>query len=470
MAYQFFHIETYSQAPKKVRGAADHFNTAEQVEEEARRTPAYSEHVASPRPYLQLPFCTPINEFIEKRRAKVATLVESVKAKGGGTYTRGLRSDAATLYTEVHSHPIASAVYLADTAAYGDEVSIWTMRVMQDFSARMPEGVVHTAVMHSDEGHLHIHILAYNDADPKMDANKLHVGKRAAAEYRQTHQTDVIESLEKPELDPLPLKPKKPKPSKNRTTQAKNDARHAEAVAAWEEARAKVQAENDARMEDWKKRNQAHLKAGRLERGGAADQKVYKAAMQRAQDAYHEAVGLPCGLLRHGPRQERLSTKTYAARKREAKHAAQVVQRLENEAEKLMEEDEALSATRQGIIEAASEREAELDAREFALDAKEAALGRRAAELDARESDLTNAIGAMSEIMDAVEQSAIKGDGQITLGSNLPYLSRFRRMLAGQEEKTEGVRLLGRFFKMIQKLTVGRGASAAAKPEPPTYH
>lgn len=94
-----------------------------------------------------------------------------------------------------------------------------------------------------------------------------------------------------------------------------------------------------------------------------------------------------------------------------------------------------------------------------------------AAELDARENDLTNTIGAMGEIMEAVEKSAAAhGDGKITLGSNLLYLSRFRSMLAGHEEKTEGFKLLGRFFKMIQKLTVGRGASAAAKPEPPTYH
>ncbi|MFC0280510.1 Mob protein [Falsigemmobacter intermedius] len=397
MAYQFFHIETYSQAPKKVRKTADHFNTAEQIEEEARRTPDYCQHVENPRPYLQLVNCTPIDEFIAQRRMKVAALTETVNTKGGGTYTRALRSDAATLYTEVHSHPVTSAAFLADPAAYRDEVKLWAAKVMKDFRARMPEGVVHTAVLHTDESHLHIHILAYNDADPKMDANKLHVGKKAAAEYRETHESDAIKSLDKPELAPLPLQPKKPKPSKNRTTQAKNDLRHAAAVDAWEGARAKLQAENEAMMADWRQRNHAHLKAGRLARGKAGDQEVYLATMQRAQDDYYDAVGLPCGFLRHGPRQERLSTKQYAARQREAKHKVKVAKKLEDEAAELGRVDKDLSMMRKELIEAASEREAELDAREEALEGKEQALQRRAAALDAREEDLTNAVGVMTQ-------------------------------------------------------------------------
>lgn len=104
------------------------------------------------------------------------------------------------------------------------------------------------------------------------------------------------------------------------------------------------------------------------------------------------------------------------------------------------------------------------------MDAKEQALGRRTAELDAREKDLTNAIGAMNEIMDEAERSAVNGDERITLGSNLPYLSGFRRMLAGQEDKSEGVRLIGRFFKMIQKLIIGCGAGAIAAPDLPNEY
>lgn len=457
MAYQFFHIETYSQAPKRVRKTADHFNTAEQVEEEARRTPDYCQHVESPRPYQQLVNCTPIDTFIEQRRAKVAALTETVKAKGGGTYTRALRSDAATLYTEVHTHPVTSAAFLADPAAYRDEVKLWAAKVMKDFRARMPEGVVHTAVLHTDESHLHIHILVYNDADPKLDANKLHVGRKAAAEYRATHESDAIESLDKPELALMPLKPKKPKPSKNRTTQAKNEARHAAAVEAWEESRAKVQAENDAMMADWKQRNHAHLKAGRLARGKGGDQEAYLAAMQKAQDAYYDAVGLPCGFLRHGPRQERLSTKQYAARQRDAKHKAKVAKRLEDEAAELGQVDKDLSMMRQGLIKAASEREAELDAREEALEAKERALQWRAATLDAREEDLQNAVGAMNEIMDAVEQGeAVGSDGRVSLPLDLPFLSRFRAMLQEAAVKTEGFNIVGRFIGLIKRFA-GRG-------------
>lgn len=63
--------------------------------------------------------------------------------------------------------------------------------------------------MHLDEGYVHFHILAINTNDPKLDANKLHVGKAFAAETCG-------------ELKKRPKKPKQPRPSKNQETKRKN--------------------------------------------------------------------------------------------------------------------------------------------------------------------------------------------------------------------------------------------------------
>lgn len=57
--------------------------------------------------------------------------------------------------------------------------SDWGVRVLADFEARMPKGIDYTSVLQLDEGHVHIHILAMNTPDPKLDANKLHAGKVA---------------------------------------------------------------------------------------------------------------------------------------------------------------------------------------------------------------------------------------------------------------------------------------------------
>jgi hypothetical protein len=49
MAYQFLHIETYSEASKKAHGTEDHYNCAAQVLGEAMRVSEYSKHVENPR-------------------------------------------------------------------------------------------------------------------------------------------------------------------------------------------------------------------------------------------------------------------------------------------------------------------------------------------------------------------------------------------------------------------------------------
>ncbi len=48
MSYQFIHIETYSEAAKKVSSTDGHFNSAAQVLGEALREPEYFKHVEEP--------------------------------------------------------------------------------------------------------------------------------------------------------------------------------------------------------------------------------------------------------------------------------------------------------------------------------------------------------------------------------------------------------------------------------------
>lgn len=486
MAYQFFHIETYSEAPKKVRGTTDHYNTAEQVEEEARRTPAYSEHVATPMPYIHVGGTLKIDDFIAHRRKRVAEIREEVTAKNGTSYTRSLRKDAATLYTEIHSHPIKSADFIAAPDDHLAEVERWKQHLLRDFWKRMPKGVQFTAVLHADEAHLHIHILAFNAGDPKLDANKLHAGKRRAAEYRKFNDSDAIASLPRPNLLERPKKPKKLRPSKNRVTQKKNDAQHAEEVAVWEAECALIDAENARRLEDWEEKNAAHLKAARDARGTNGATKAYNAAMRKVQDDYYEAVGKPCGLLRHGPRQARKSTKQYSAEQRQAKLMAEDMERLERQRQEQAASATALAAREAGVVvaetalaERQAAHEAEVAARMKALDDQRVAPARADAEMQkslaaqakaqsekenelrSREAELTGAMDTMGQVLDAIEN----GEAEVVDGGlHMPRWPNFvRRVLAPAEEdkpSTPVMKLVRRFLQLVVR---GREAMQGAE-------
>lgn len=486
MAYQFFHIETYSEAPTRVRGTTDHYNTVEQVEEEARRTPAYSEHVPTPMPYVQVGGTLKIDDFIAQRRKRVAEIRETVSPQNGTSYTRSLRKDAATLYTEIHSHPIKSADYIAAPDAHFAEVERWKRHLLQDFRNRMPKQVQFTAVFHGDEEHLHIHILAFNAGDPKLDANKLHAGKRAGAEYRAADGSDAIVSLLKPELLERPNKPKKPRPSKNRVTQKRNDERHAGEVAAWEAVCAPIDTENARRLDVWKADNDAHLKAARDARGTPGATKAYNVAMRKLQDDYHEAVGKPCGLLRHGPRKARKSTKQYAADQAEAKRIAEDIARLDRQRQDLDSRAAAL-AGREGEMAAAeavlaerqSAHEAEVAARMKALDHRHAAQVRAEAdaqkslaataaahqekekELRAREVELTEAMDAMGQVLDAVESGeAGVEDGKL----RMPKLPKFvQRMVAPAAEDAPSSPIMNLVRRFIRLIVRGKEAAKGAE-------
>lgn len=474
MAYQFMHIETYGEQLKPVKGSRDHFNSAAQVEGEAARDPLYSEHVDSPLPATQLAGTLTIADFRAKRARLLAGITETVTQKNGTTYTRGLRKDAATLYTEIHSHPLTSEEFLADPDAHAATVNAWATRALDDFKARMPKDIDYTSVLHLDEGHVHIHILAMNTADPKLDANKLHAGKVAAALHREENASDVIPSLPKPELAKRPKKPKKPRPSKNRNTRKKNDARHAAALSAWEAECAEVEAGNKLLTDAWETENKAQLQEARKERGRPSIQKVYTAAMKKLQDDYYEAVGKPCGLLRVGPRQARKSTKEYAAEKRDAKRLADDARRLEAQRNAQAAKDADLAARTEEIeameaelIEREAAHEANVDAleqdraalRQAELDDQKARAEREKAhvekenELLRREGELTEAVDAMGEIFEAVET----GDAENVNGKlHIPHWPEIVSRIQGDERdkvSTPIRKLIEGFTRLVVRVT-----------------
>lgn len=523
MAYQFIHIETYAEAAKSVRGSKTHSNTAAQVLGEARRDPIHSQHVPHPqRPkHVALEGVMKLDAFIARRAEKLASITETVFPKNGTTYTRGLRKDAATLYTEIHSHPMTVAEFEADRDTARPAIRAWQIRVIDDFKARMPPGVDFTAVVHLDEKHLHIHILAINSGDPKLDANKLHAGKAAAARYREGHESDAIASLPKPELMPRPKKPKKSKPSKNRTTQNKNDEKDAAALARWGDECRSVETTNEARQAEWEAQNKLHLKEARRLRGKPKVKDAYSEGLRSLQDAYYEAVGKPCGLLRVGPRLERKSTKEYAEAKRQAKRLAQDLdqvaqdrkandakeQRLTESANLIADvgdeikrdrELQAAEAQRLSALERRLAQQArEIAEREKAVKAQVAAAATRDEEfrqdyakatesiasqisaLEAREEQIDkaetalveqqDALGAMVEAMDATI-TALENDEMIAVheGTGVRGLPDAVRQFFNRKA-TEGTTRMRRLFDRFMDVVLKAGGRQTAKPEDNEY-
>ena len=317
MAYQFIHIETYSEASKRVRGAEGHFNSAKQVLGEAQRQPEYSTHVRNPGEVWPLAGTMSVKELQKKRYECLKITKETVARKDGTTYQRKLRTDAATLYTEIHSHPMTTGDYLSAPDEHCPTIQKWCNLAIANFEDRMPIGIDWAAVMHFDESHMHFHILAINTFDPKLDANKLHIGKAAASKVRAEQSTpSAIAPLPKPALEKRPPKPKQPRPSKRPETQRKNKVKHEAQLETWRKKCNAVDAKNTNMKREWKSRNSAHVKEARKSRGAIPEKQAYSDAMKLLQDSYYQNVGKPCGLLRHGPRQERLSTKEYEQRKR----------------------------------------------------------------------------------------------------------------------------------------------------------
>lgn len=169
MAFQFVHIETYAEQPKAVKGAPDQFNSAEQVLGEAAREKSLFTACREPARSNTSEFSRldHSGRAAEKRSVLLAGIRETVTSANGRTYQRRLRADAATLYTEIHSHPMTPQDMTADPKNKR-EIANWAARIAMDFTARMPDGIDWTAVLHPDESHVHIHILAINTPDQSL--------------------------------------------------------------------------------------------------------------------------------------------------------------------------------------------------------------------------------------------------------------------------------------------------------------
>ncbi|OJH44219.1 hypothetical protein IE00_12150 [Paracoccus sp. SM22M-07] len=308
----------------------------------------------------------------------------------------------------------------------------------------MPAGIEYVVVLHTDEEHVHLHILALNVKDPKIDANKLHVGKLAADLVRKGPEaTTPMPSLPRPELETRPKKPKKFKPSKNRKTQAKNDIAYQEKIAAWEAECAACEERNDVLLADWRERNKAHLQEHRRTEDRPAESKAYAAALRAFQDDYHTHVGAPCGLLRDGPRKARKTTKQHAAEKETAKRNAKLIQ-----SQKSIHETNLKFAQQNAAAEATNaETRATLEARERELAAAEAKVSAREKAIKAKEQDLQNAFGGLNAIMTGLEDGSVTVTDKKINGSGLGgYL---RDAFSKDAPQTPGHSLLRRFVSFV---------------------
>jgi hypothetical protein len=358
MSFQFAHIETYSQKPTASRRTPKQFNSCAQVFGEACRTPVYSQHVEKPQdPIIILRGGAIHPRALEARHNELlASLKVEAISKNGMTYFRQLKSDAKTLYTEIHSNPATPEEYLRDPQIKAD-VDKWLNLVLKNFVQRMPSDIPFSVVIHLDESHVHCHILAVNINDPKLDANKLHVGRAAAARHRSENTPfETVTSLPKPKRPLFPRKPRKPQPCKAEVFNAQNQETYQKKIAAWNQSCAFIRAAHEAVLKQWREANRAHVKHCRVQRSShCAEKKAYSDALIRFQDEYYEAVGKPCGLQRIGPRAQRLSTTEMAARKKDAQRRKREDAELQSKRGALAKEKEGLKQLHQTLMEQASD-------------------------------------------------------------------------------------------------------------------
>lgn len=454
MSYQFIHIETYSKKGRATRENEDQYNSVEQVFGEAARDEKYSRHVDHVMEVLHLAGTMTLAELRATWERRVSEIRETVKLKDGKTYERRLKSDADTLYTEIHSHPMTVEEFHKDAGGIkGREIREWVQRALKDFKRRMPEGIDYTAVMHIDEAHIHFHIIAINTPDPKLDANKLHAGKAAAAKVRASAEaTTPTAPLPKPVLEPTPKKPKQPKPSKNRATQKKNDEKYATTLAAWETECREVAERNEAVQSAWQESNRDHLISARRARGATKEVEAYGAAMKTLQDDYYKHVGAPCGLLRDGPRRARKSTIQHAKDQRQAKLIAELKKEAEHKRNTVL----AVAKINASYQEELEEKERALKRRTEALAERQASLNKlehklaaQAAEVEKAENELREGFAAMEAIVAKLEDgSAQVSNGRLHL---TVWPDAVKRTFSPEAPETAVKRLIKRFIRFIVK-------------------
>lgn len=170
---QFMHLQTFS------RKANEGGQSVEQVLAEASRVPAYSKHVANPRP-PSLVYGVAADEVRRLHDEMVAAGSVEVTLKDGRTARRGIRKDRHTLLTAVASYPVPSALVNASPEAQ-EHCESWRNRNVKWLKAKFGDKLV-SVITHSDEEypHLHAYILPLND--PTCSARGLNPAWRVKEE------------------------------------------------------------------------------------------------------------------------------------------------------------------------------------------------------------------------------------------------------------------------------------------------
>ncbi|MET3602044.1 hypothetical protein [Martelella mangrovi] len=451
MSYQFIHIQTYGDSARSVGQNENHVNTAQQVFGEAMRLPDYSLHVDNPLPAHCVGGTHTVEELARRRSELLLSIREEVVSKTRKTYERRLRKDAQTLYTEIHSHPMKCSVLQENYEQNRVIINQWLTLLLKDFENRMPSGIEWSAVLHRDEEYVHAHILAINAGDPKLNAASLHCGKNAASRYRAAHGTSsAIPPLPKPELLPRSRRPRKPKLARKQQTRVRNQRKYETAIFEWEQACTRIHQENQKRLRLWHQENSAHLREARKHRTHVPEMKAYDDAMRALQDHYHDAVGKPCGLLRDGPRKERLSTVEHATRKRQAAKLAKDIKNVKH-----MRRETAAEA--QNIADKTKTFVKNLEAREARLLLREEEIVRREKNLTGRVSAFDKLEVAMEETLFAAERGEIFFSPRGFQISNPNITEKLKKFLNPDLRTTPERKFFARFLKLIRRT----GASSA---------
>lgn len=167
MSFQFAHMESWSRS-----GGRGGKLTVAEIVAEARRDPAASLHVESPRPPAHVYGCG--LDDLEQRHDAVVDAARETLANGK---QRAIRKDTATLFTCILSHPATPDECRSDPEAKAT-VKAWAQDsvkwLRRDLEAR--GGTLESVVMHTDESHIHLHAYALH---PSGHADRLHPGKLA---------------------------------------------------------------------------------------------------------------------------------------------------------------------------------------------------------------------------------------------------------------------------------------------------
>lgn len=170
MSFQFAHMESWSRS-----GGRGGKLTVAEIVAEARRDPAASLHVESPRPPVHVYGCG--LDDLEQRHDAVVDAARETLANGK---QRAIRKDTATLFSCILSHPATPDECRNDPEAKA-AVKAWAQDsvkwLRRDLEAR--GGTLESVVMHTDESHVHLHAYALH---PSGHADRLHPGKVAKKE------------------------------------------------------------------------------------------------------------------------------------------------------------------------------------------------------------------------------------------------------------------------------------------------